>query len=215
GDFETAAGLFRRAEERKADLTPSECEELARLRRDNSLALKARRDGGDQLRLAEKAALEGRTADANALLKKVAVNHQFLSGHDNRRFLSVSEQLRPRPVQAGAAPAVAPPGVSPTILAHTKVRQGRALLAQGNFEGAEAAAREAEKLNVRFAATEDSPRRLLEDIGKARNDPKALLQAARTSLQHNDLGRAEYYAHLAEKQSSIWTFPVCADHPSQ
>jgi type II secretory pathway component GspD/PulD (secretin) len=100
-------------------------------------------------------------------------------------------------------------------MAQAKVQQARQQLAQGNFEVAEALAHDAERMAVPFTPSEDSPKKVLEDLGKARNDPKALLLASRAALAHKDYDRAESYARLSEKAASVWTFPVWGDNPSK
>src|SRR5207245_4704705 len=98
--------------------------------------------------------------------------------------------------------------------AKAKLLAARAQLTQGNFEQAEALAKEAKGLNARYAPGEDTPARVLQDVAKARSDPRALLQAARSALKRKDYNQAERFAKLADKTSSLFTFPVWSDSPS-
>ncbi len=77
------------------------------------------------------------------------------------------------------------------------------LMTHGNFDAAEALAHEAEHLNAAYTPDEDTPRKVLDDVAKARSraidptDSHALLTAARTALDHGDLDTAELLAHQA------------------
>ena len=57
----------------------------------------------------------------------------------------------------------------------------------------------ATNLKAVYNVGEDTPAKVLEDIHKARTDPKVLLGAARTALQRGDLNKAEELAHASEK----------------
>jgi Flp pilus assembly secretin CpaC len=210
GDYAAAAAACQEADRRQDDLTPQDRAELARLRADVDLALKARREGGEQVQRAEQALRAGRAPEAAELLKRVSANEQYLAPPDRFRFQQLNGQLRPGMAPAGPG---APAGSKP--MAQQKVQQARQQLAQGNFETAEALAHDAERMAVPFTPSEDSPKKVLEDLGKARNDPKALLLASRAALARKDYERAESYARLSEKASSVWTFPVWGDNPSK
>jgi hypothetical protein len=121
---------------------------------------------------------------------------------------------------AGAAPQVLltrPDGSSTDVRAQarSKLLQARAQLGQGNFEQAEAIAGEVAALNLSYVASEDSPAKIIDDLKKARNDPEALLRAARAALSRKDLDRAEKYARAAEQKAGTFTFPFWGDTPSK
>ncbi|HZT81403.1 MAG TPA: hypothetical protein VFA26_14330, partial [Gemmataceae bacterium] len=180
-----------------------------------------RRDGAAQLRLAEDALKAGRARDAEELLRKVIAN-QSLSPEDRRRALQLSEQLHNR---GGAAPAIPPtvhttaapsgPGDSPLAAARAKLQQARLLLSQGNFDAAEQVANEVARGGVTFPPREDNPRKVLDEVARARSDPKALLTAARAALQAGDLDRAERLAHASKKAESALTVHFWGDSPSR
>jgi type II secretory pathway component GspD/PulD (secretin) len=208
GDYEGAAPLFQEALARQEDLTPQEREELARFVRDNTQALQSRRDGAALVRQAKEALQQGRSADAANLVKKAAAMEQYLLAADKALYLQLSQQLRLR------GPATRTTRVSPAQ-ARTLVVQARAQFQQGNWEAAEAMAREAEQSGATFTPAEDSPRRILEDLEKAHKDRKALLIAARTALGRGDYDQAEVYAHEAEQINSSGMNMPWSDSPAK
>jgi len=210
GDLDKAAALFRDAQARQNDLTPDERRELERLLAANALAMQARRDAREQLALAEASLQQGRAAEAAILARKITANELYLSPADKQRFQMLCQKLHMPP----AGPAGASGG-NAAAQAHAKVQQARAELAKANLESAEALAREAEMSRVEFGPKEDSPRRILEDLDKARKEPKILLQAARTALQRGELDRAEQLAHAAEQTASSFTFAPWSDTPAK
>ncbi len=123
------------------------------------------------------------------------------------------ESLPPRPEPVGAG-AANPAAAQDTKGARAKLAAARTQLAQGNFDAAEALAREAAALNGKHLRNDDTPAKLLQDVAKAKTDPKALLQAARASLKRKEYDKAERYAKLADKHSGVFTFPVWSDSPS-
>jgi tetratricopeptide (TPR) repeat protein len=209
GDYETAAGLFQEALSRQDDLTPQEREELARLIRDNTQALQARQQGTALLRQAEQVAREGHTAQAAELVKKAAATEQYLTGADQARLAQLSRQLVPSGRAPGGPIVRASAGQVKSLVA-----QSRAEFQQGNWEYAEALAREAEQSGASFSANEDSPRRILEDLDKAHKDRKALLGAARAAMGRGDFDLAEMYVHEAEQVSSGLSMPW-SDSPAK
>ena len=228
GDLDTAAALFREAQARQNDLTPDERRELDRLLAANALAMQSRLKAREQLTLAEDALQQGRGPEAAALLKTITANELYLSPADKQRFQGLCQKLHMPPVGAavpvGAAipvgPAVpagaaVPAGGNPVALAHTKLQQARSELARANLDAAEALAHEAEQMQVSFGPREDSPRRLLDDLAKARKDPKVMLTASRAALQRGELDKAEQYARAAEQTASSWTFAFCSDSPAK
>ncbi len=210
GDLDTAAALFREAQARQNDLTPDERRDLDRLLAANALALQARRDAREQLGQAETALLQGRAADAAVLIKRITANELYLSAADKQRFRALCQKLHVQP----AASAGVPTG-NPTAQAHAKLQAARAELSKTNLNAAEALTREAEQLHGNFGPNEDSPRRMLEDLDKARKDPRTMLLAARAALQRGELDHAEQFAHTAEQIGSTFTFPVWGDTPGK
>ncbi len=65
-----------------------------------------------------------------------------------------------------------------------------------------------------FAATEDTPNKVLNDVKSGRVDPKLLLTASRSSLARKEFDQAEKFAKSADKNSSLLTFPIWGDTPS-
>ncbi|HWG46540.1 MAG TPA: hypothetical protein VN688_27505 [Gemmataceae bacterium] len=210
GDLDAADVRFQEAEARQSDLTPAERDELARLRAANALAKQARTAARGQMSLAEAALQQGRAAEAASLLKKVTANELYLPPADKQRFQALCQKLHMPPATPAGAPAS-----NPAALANAKVREARVELAKANFDAAERLAREADQLHITFGPRDDSPRRVLEDIDRARKDAKTMLQAARAALQRGELDRAEKYAHAAEEMGSAFTFPIWSDTPSK
>ncbi len=221
GDYEFAATYFHQAQAGQDDLTATERQDLTNWLQLNNTALKARRDGAEQLRQAERALRSGQGQEAQALLKAVTPNQQFLTPEDKRKAHQLAEQVRPSAAAAvKPASSVGSPGTP--SLARTKLAQARALLTKGNYEAAEALVAEADKLGATYSATEDTPKRVREDIAKTRAaaqkqpEAKDYLNAARTSLAQGDLDAAEQLAHEAEKVSSTWSlWPLRGDSPSK
>jgi type II secretory pathway component GspD/PulD (secretin) len=208
GDLDKAADLYREAQARANDLTAEERQELERRIAANTLALQARREAREQIGLAESAFQHGQPADAAAFIKKIKANELYLSAADKQRFQSLCQRIQ---MQPGAVPAASP---NAAALAHDKIRQARAALAKGDLDAAETLAREADQLRVPLAPQEDSPRKILGDLDKARRDPKTLLLAARAALQRGQYDRAEQYARSAEQKASAFSFMV-GDSPSK
>jgi type II secretory pathway component GspD/PulD (secretin) len=100
-------------------------------------------------------------------------------------------------------------------LAVGKLAQARAMLTQGDLDGAESAAGEAARMNVVWSAKEDSPAKLLGEVKASRTDPKALLGASRAALARKDYARAESYAKLADRHAGLLSFPPWGDSPKQ
>jgi type II secretory pathway component GspD/PulD (secretin) len=113
----------------------------------------------------------------------------------------------PRP-----APAHAPEELD---MVRALVKEARAQLGQGNFEACEAMLADAEGVPVTFAKGEDTPAKVREDLAKAKTDAKALLAAARSAFSRKDYNRAEQYAHLSEKASSLWYLTIAGDTPAK
>ncbi|MFQ3593422.1 MAG: hypothetical protein SNJ82_09595, partial [Gemmataceae bacterium] len=99
--------------------------------------------------------------------------------------------------------------------ARAKLLRGRALLSQGNLEAAQQVAEEVDKSSLTFSYNEDSPAKLKADIEKTRNDPKAMLKAARAAMERKDYDQAERYARAAEKSSGLFSFTGFNDTPAK
>ena len=205
-DYETAADLFRQAMAGYNDLTPIQQDDLNRFRQANDHALEQRREAGNLLRSAETAQRQGLSQLAMEQVQRALAN-SYMAPVDRARAQALADHLSNR------QPLL--PGGDPDLLARAKVQQARQLLTQGNFDAAEQLAREAERLNLKFRSGEDTPRKVIEDITRARSDPKALLAAARSALQHNELDRAETLARAADKAEATWTVHIWGDSPAK
>jgi type II secretory pathway component GspD/PulD (secretin) len=208
GEFEQAAARLHEAVAQKDSLTSTEQEELGRLLQANRSALAARKQARQLLAQAEEALRQRQTVRGRELVRRLMVVEQALPAADHKRLDEVRRGL-------GVVPAGPSAQGSPMLVARTKVQQARALLGQGNFEEAERIAHEAEAMNVEFGPKEDRPEKVLEDVAKARRDPRLLLTASRGALQAGDLDRAEELANAAEKARSTFTFPLWGDNPSK
>jgi type II secretory pathway component GspD/PulD (secretin) len=207
GDYELAGQLFQDAVTRQDELSFTERSELNRLLPENSKALQSRRDGVEWLANAENAQEEGRTNDASNLVKRLALVEQYLKPAERQRYQKLSQSLGV--VHSGGS------GDVKVRNARDEVKEARALLGRFDFDEAEALARDADSHGAVFGPSEDSPRKILADVAKARSDPAALLKAARAFLQQKDLDRAEVYAHQAEKASSSFSFTMWGDSPAK
>src|SRR5262249_32416271 len=182
------------------ELSAEEKQELTSLVRLNTAALKARQEGGEQLCQAEEAVTAGRNADAAAILKALETN-QFLSASDKGKAQLLTDQLRDgAPVVRGQSDQDAR-FTHPLLLGRGKLQQARQLMAKGNYDAAEALAREAEQFNANYHQGEDTPRKVLDDIARTKSDPKKLLVSARVAFQCGELDHAEKLAQAAEKVS--------------
>lgn len=208
GDYDRAALLLQQAQAGSAELNEAEQHDLATYQQRNAAAIQARNEASGQLGLAEKAQAGGKTQEAAELLRKVGARRDYLTAADQQKFAQLSERIWPR--SAGEATAGSRPA-----LARSKVQQARAQLNQGNFAAADQLAREAENLNVTFSSSEDSPRKVRDDVAKLRQDPKFLLTAGRAAYDRNDLEHAGQLAEMADKASSFFTFPAWSDTPGK
>jgi type II secretory pathway component GspD/PulD (secretin) len=212
GDYEQAAVLYQQAQEGRADLSPTEQQDLARGMQSNSAAVQARREGAQQLAEAEKALRAGRAAEAAELLKKVMAN-QYVTAADKQKAQALRNQAQPR--MAGTPTGTGPNNGPPTItLARTKLQQARTMLSQANLDAAEQLANEAQALNAVYTPGEDTPAKVMTEIGKARTDPKVLLTAARKALERGDLDKAEQLAQLSSQADSSWNMHLWGDSPN-
>src|SRR5207237_10777272 len=156
-------------------------------------ALQARRDGESQLRQAEEAFRQGRTQAALTFIKSIAPNQQFLTVADKQRLQRLSDQVMPG--QSGSSPAAGTGSAPAVAQARSKLKQARLLMGRGNYDAAQALAQEADHLHAPLLPGEDTPQKVLEDIGHARtlvvpsNDAKALVSAARAALNRGELNQ--------------------------
>jgi type II secretory pathway component GspD/PulD (secretin) len=214
GEFELAAAYFQQAQAGQDDLTAAEKKELAGMLQLNATAIKARREGANQLSQAELAMRQGRTQDALAYLKAVTPNQQFLSAEDQQRMKTLSDRLMP-------GRSAVDPGANPSAQAQarTKLKQARLMLSRGEYEAALTMAQEADKLNAAYLPTEDTPKKVMEDVARARtpSDAKSMLVAARAALARKDFDEAERLAHAADKATSVLKSMthVWSDSPSK
>src|SRR5262249_31140340 len=136
----------------------------------NNNALKARRDGAEHIRQADEALRNGKTPDARRLLKAIQTN-QYLSPADKK--LAQQLEIRINMVKS-TNPLPHREGVEIRVLederakqARVKLREARALLAKGDYQGAGDQAIAAQRLGGVYAANEDSPRKVLADVDRA------------------------------------------------
>jgi type II secretory pathway component GspD/PulD (secretin)/tetratricopeptide (TPR) repeat protein len=213
-DYEGASALFQQAQAGQDELSADERQELANLLRLNSAALMARQQGSEQLQQAAGAVEAGRIAEAKDLLKAISTN-QFLTPADKQKAQRLMEQFPTGASAASGAGSSVVPGVSPGVVARTKILQARQLMARANYEGARALAKEAEQQKVTYNLGEDTPRKVLEDLDRATTDAKKLLTNSRIALLENDLDRAEDLAHRSADAAHGWQFWPWGDSPSK
>ncbi|GIW80137.1 MAG: hypothetical protein KatS3mg105_1944 [Gemmatales bacterium] len=197
GDYGQAARYLREAKEGKDLLSPANRQELHKYILLNNAAVKARREGSEQLREAEAALKAGDTQKAEALLDALRSN-RFLSDADRKKARELTLKMQPP----------APPEVrSPTAVARAKLQQARILMNKGDFKAAQTLAYEVLKLNgVAYDPNEDNPKKVLDDIAAIKSDGKALLKLARDAIKRGDFDRAEELVTLAEKAGSSRRF---------
>src|SRR5262249_53696916 len=195
GRYEQADVLFREALPRQSELTAEKRQDLTNPMKANPPALHARREGDAQLQKAETAYKAGKTGEAEDLLKKVIANSS-VSSENRKKAAQLAAQIRPHGNDAST------PAPNPLPVARAKVQQARAMINRFDLDGAEQLALEAKKLKVTFTTSEDTPDKVLADVGQMRSDPKALLAAARNACERGDYDRAEKYAHAVEQKES-------------
>jgi type II secretory pathway component GspD/PulD (secretin)/tetratricopeptide (TPR) repeat protein len=223
GEYDSAAVLLQHATVEVANAAIPDAgdkRELTRLRDALSVAVQARRAGSEQIRMAEEAMQQGHEARAADLVRRVGANEPYLTVTDRQRLQQLSQKLhsqapasadKPAPINSVAAPG----GALATAQARAKLQMARTQMAQFNFERTEQLVHEAERLQPKLSATEDNPKKVLDDLARVRTDPKALLTAARIALGRKEYDRAEQFARLSEKNSGPFTFPFWGDNPSR
>src|SRR5260370_38460629 len=96
GEYEVAATLFAQAQQRKGELEPSERTDLENFGTQNTNALKGRQEGAIQLRLAEDALNQGKSAEAGNLLK-MALANQYLAPAHRATMINLTARLPSAP----------------------------------------------------------------------------------------------------------------------
>jgi len=215
GEYESADSYFAQAQAGEAELSDSEREGLKTFMQLNRKALSQRQEGREALRKAEEAATEGRNAEAEGDLKSIA-NNQFLSAEDKIKVQRLSEVL------GGSASATPQAGPNSNqfnaVVARTKLQQARTMIARGDFIGAEKLAHEVEALHVAFVSErEDTPRKVLDDIARARmpKDSKSLLAEARAALLKGDLDNADRLAQESKRAAGKFDYMMWGDNPDR
>src|SRR5262249_24543878 len=176
GRYEQADILFREAQAHQEDLTAEERQDLANRMKANGVALQARREGDEQLKKAEIAYKAGKTSEAEDLLKKVIANTS-VTPDNPQKARPLAGQIRPRGTDHASVAGNSLP------LARAKVQQARAMVNRFDLDGAEQLAMEAKKLGAPFTMAEDTPDKVLNDVGQLRSDPKVLLAAGRNACE--------------------------------
>lgn len=212
GDYESAALFLQQADAGKSHLAPAAKDELAHFIQLNTQALQSRRDGSAQIHQVEQALHDGKVVVAEGLCKGLSTN-QFLAPADRVRARALAEQVR---VAAAALREVAGSDEnSPAMDARTKLHQARALMARGEYDLAEALSCAASQLNVEFNPGEDTPRRVMDDLTRARKDARGLLAASRLALGRGELDLAARLANEAQHASGVFTWRLFGDNPSK
>lgn len=158
GEFEVAATLFAQAEQRRGELEPSERTDLENFGTQNTNALKGRQEGSIQLRVAEDALAQGKSAEADKALKKLQTN-PYLAPADRQTMINLTARLQSAPV-AGAK------GDPKALLT-----AARTALQQGDLNGADMLAGEAERAGAAGSWLQpwaDTPAKVRRDIQTAR-----------------------------------------------
>ncbi len=219
GDYEAAAVGFKQAQAGAADLTPLQQTDLAQFTKLNDEALRHRAEAADLVRDAEKAAKEGRGLVAADLAQK-AIGNQFLTPADKQKAQDILARVRAATpagatavgMTTGAALGAAPAPAAASVKA--QVTQARKMMAEGDLDGAEKLARDADRAGAVTAPNEDSPRKVLADVAKTREDAAALLTLARTALGHGEFDRAEKLAKASKSAEPIYSVHLWGDSPS-
>ncbi len=211
GRFEDAALLLRQANGRVAELSAAERQELARLWHENFACLQQRRAAIDLLLEAEQEMNVGRQAEAARCLNQLAEVAAWLPALEQARYRTLTESSHT--VVRAVAPTSAD-GANQSG-AREKLKLARKELGDYRIDEAERLAREAEALNASWGKTEDSPRKVLEEVARLRTDGRSLLAGARHWLQRRDYDRAEKLAVAAEKQGTGWSINPFADTPTR
>lgn len=214
GDYEAAAKSFRDAQVLQADLTPNERTELTRLMQANQEALRQRKEAESSLAAIETMVNKGQVSSASDLLRRLEANEQYFSPAAKQKFASLQERINSGKATAKAGSGEIR-GSDSAAKARALISEGRTLTMSGKFEAAEQKIREAESLRVNFAASEDTPSKLRDDIQKSRNDARFLLTAGQQALADGDFELAEKLAKASDRAAGPLTFRFALDNPTK
>jgi type II secretory pathway component GspD/PulD (secretin) len=136
-----------------------------------------------------------------------------------------------QPGTTSAAPALPPVGSQPSKSAtpaatsmpsdpHLLVKMGRDALKAGKLDLAKECGVKANASNARWGLFEDSPRKLLDDVAKARADKdrvdsEKLLVEARKALTNKEYDKAAELAHKSERLHGPYSMWDLGDRPSK
>jgi type II secretory pathway component GspD/PulD (secretin) len=182
GEYETADGYFKFANQAKPNLNQAEQADLATFSGQNAVALKSRLDGAAQLKQATDALQKGKTQEAATLLKALDAN-QYLSSANQKQVAELNQML-----------AASAGGPQPATDAKSLLSAGRAALQKGNLDLAESYAAKAESaggISNLQKLWSDSPSKLRADI-----------QSAKAKLPSNPTAPAQ--VAKAEPESKSW-----------
>jgi type II secretory pathway component GspD/PulD (secretin)/tetratricopeptide (TPR) repeat protein len=191
GDYEAAADYYRQVQASADELTPAERNDLGQMINQNKIALQQRREGRQQIRLADDDLRRGQLKQASALLKALTAN-PYLASADRQAVNRLNDRLRAATAGTGASPTVAgqalaaPAGVAnlpPDADARTVLGLARAALQRGDLDQAEQLARYAQKMGSSglpawMQPWKDTPARVLRDVDVARARQAAARQKA-------------------------------------
>lgn len=174
GEYDLATTWFQQAQGATTELNEAQRTDLTIWVQLNTSDAKSRRDGSELIRQASAAMKLGRTQEAATHLNAVLAHHKYLAVADRQQYQLMEGQLR-------AAGNVLPPAMATLAKARTQLQQARMMLAQGNVDGAESLVREVDRMGATFAPDEDTPRRVMEDVTKARRARPATAANTNTS----------------------------------
>src|SRR5262249_14869986 len=119
---------------------------------------------------------------------------------------------------AGANATTSTTGATPLLRARAMLKNARSLIQKGEYDAAESLAKEAKTLDVTYAAGEDTPQKVLEEVARGRNtkrDARSLLTAARSAVDRGDYDTAERLAKESEKAEGFWQMHLWGDSPTK
>lgn len=176
-DYDKAAPYFDYAQKSRDALSPPEQADLASFSGHNAAGLKGQREGAAQMKQAEEALKAGKTQEAGKLLSTLNSN-QHLSADDRQKLAELTNRVQKQPPAAD---------LKSKTDGKTMLVSGRAALASGDFDAAEAWAAQAEKASSGMSALlqpwGDSPAKLRRDIQTARSK--------QPQPQQNDLAKKD------------------------
>ncbi len=197
GDYENADRFYQQALAGQKDLSETERQDLAKLAQQNSVALKARRDGAFVLKQAQDALQNGKPQDAREFLKAANAN-QYLAPTDKQILSSLNERVRGAgltttistgpagknnaPATKNSAAAVDTGIVLKGTDAKSYLTAARQALDKGELDFADALVKDAEQAGSSFSWMPwgDSPAKVRRDIQAARAKQPVMPMAAQT-----------------------------------